>query len=148
MKMSNELVIGAPAARIFGFASHTERWPEWLPHYRYVRVLSQNGSERTVEMAARRGWIPVRWRAVQYNDSATPLIRFRHIAGWTRGMDVEWQFEPRGDATMVRIVHDLTFRFPFAARFIERRVVGEFFIHSIANRTLARFKELAETFAP
>jgi len=144
MKMSNEIVIDAPAERIYDFASRTERWPEWLPHYRYVRVLSQNGAERTVEMAARRGWIPVRWRALQYNDAEVPRIRFRHIAGWTQGMDVEWQFEPRGAGTMVRIVHDLQFRFPLAARFIEQRIVGDFFIHAIANRTLARFKQLAE----
>ena len=144
MKMCNEIVIEAPAARIFDFASRTERWPEWLPHYRYVHVLDRNGPERTIEMAARRGWIPVRWRAVQRNDATVPSIRFRHVAGWTRGMDVEWQFEPNGDATTVRIVHDLTFRFPIAVRFLEQRIVGEFFIHSIANRTLARFKELAE----
>ncbi|MBV9271733.1 MAG: SRPBCC family protein [Candidatus Eremiobacteraeota bacterium] len=145
MKMTNEIVIAASAERIFYFASRTERWPEWLSHYRYVHVLSERNGERTVEMAARRGWIPVRWRALQYNDSRTPRIRFRHVAGWTRGMDVEWQFEPREDATLVRIVHDLTFRFPAVARFLERRIVGDFFIHSIANRTLARFKELSES---
>lgn len=144
MKIENAVEMDAPAHRIYELASATERWPEYLPHYRYVRVLRDDGDERLVEMAARRGWIPVRWRALQRNDGVTPHIAFRHVEGWTKGMEVEWVFEPRGDRTMVRIVHDLTFRFPVAARFVERYVVSNFFIHSIANRTLLRFKELVE----
>lgn len=144
MRMTNEITIAASPARIFEFASRTEMWPQWLPHYRYVRVIEEDGAMRIVEMAARRDWIPVRWRAVQHNDAQTPVVHFRHVAGWTRGMEVAWLFEPHGNATRVRIVHELTFRFPVLARFIERRIIGEFFVHAIANRTLARFKELAE----
>lgn len=144
MRIENAVVMDAPPQRIYELARDTERWPDYLPHYRYVRVLREEGGEKLIEMAARRGWIPVRWRALQRNDDAMPRIAFRHVGGWTKGMEVEWLFEPQGDRTVVRIVHDLTFHFPVAQRFVERHIVSNFFIHAIANRTLMRFKRLVE----
>jgi len=45
----------------------------------------------------------------------------------------------------VTIVHDLDYaRRPFLPEWFGRAVVGDFFIQSIAGRTLARMKELAE----
>jgi ribosome-associated toxin RatA of RatAB toxin-antitoxin module len=126
-------------------ASATERWPELLPHYRWVRVLAENGPARTVEMAARHGFVPLRWTAEQLNDPARPHIAFHHVAGPTRGMDVEWIFTPLdANRTRVQIVHRLAFRFPFAADFFGKYVVSDIFIHGVANATLACMKRLAE----
>lgn len=141
---TNAILINASPQTIFRLAAPTERWPEYLPHYRWVRILSGDERFRTVEMAAWRDGIPIRWVAEQINDPDIPHIRFRHVAGWTKGMDVEWIFTPLGDQTEVQIVHRLTFRFPFASRWIGEHVVGDFFISNIANKTLARMKRLAE----
>lgn len=143
--MTNSIRIHAPAKRIYELASATERWPELLPHYRYVHVLESEGAHRTVEMAARRGAIPVRWTAEQRNDPVLPAIYFRHVRGWTRGMDVVWHFEEDNDGTTVSIVHDVTFQFPIAAAALEKYVVCRYFIHGIAMRTLSRMKQLAES---
>jgi uncharacterized membrane protein len=135
--MSNEITIAAPPQRIFAHASDTPHWPQMLPHYRYVHVLSSEGSRRVVEMAARRGRIPVRWRAEQINDPAAPGIFFRHLAGWTKGMRVWWRFTAlHNGKTRVRIDHELDS--PLAP------FIGRFFIHPIASRTLARMKEICE----
>jgi hypothetical protein len=110
-----------------------------------VRVLAQNGAARTVEMAARHGFVPLRWTAEQTNDALRPHIAFHHIKGPTSGMDVEWIFTPLGDrVTRVQIVHRLAFRFPIAADFFGKYVVSDIFIHGVANKTLARMKQLAE----
>jgi ribosome-associated toxin RatA of RatAB toxin-antitoxin module len=141
---TNSILIDAPPQAIFRLAAATERWPEYLPHYRRVTVLSGDDLHRTVEMAAWRDVIPIRWVADQINDPVTPHIRFVHVAGWTKGMDVEWIFTPRGAQTQVEIVHRLTFAFPFAAEWIGEHIVGDFFIHDVASKTLARMKRLAE----
>lgn len=141
---SNVIVIDAPAKTIYEVAAATERWPEILPHYRYVRILSGDELRRTVEMAAWRTWIPIRWVAEQINSPDIPHIRFRHIAGWTKGMDVEWIFTPQGSSTRVEIVHRLAFQFPFAADWLGEHVVGGFFIRYVANSTLACMKRLLE----
>jgi hypothetical protein len=88
-------------------------------------------------MAARRGKIPVRWRAEQINDPEKPQIFFRHLGGWTRGMRVYWRFTAlHNGKTRVRIDHELNS--PLAP------FIGRFFIDPIATRTLARMKELCE----
>ena len=138
------IAIAAPAQNVYALASATERWPILLPHYRFVRVLSVDGDVRTVEMAARRGQIPIRWVAEQRNDPKKPSICFRHIAGWTKGMEVEWRFAERGGETIVSISHSLDFEFPIASAFIEKHVIAEYFIDGVAKQTLAQFKRLAE----
>lgn len=140
----NEIEIAAPAATIFALASATERWPEILPHYRYVRVIARSGATRTVEMGASRDGIPISWTAEQTDDAERPSIRFKHVRGWTRGMDVEWRFDPSPTGTRVTIEHHLQFLFPLAAEWLGEHVVGEFFVHDVASKTLARIKSLAE----
>lgn len=138
--------IRAPADAIYRLAQDIARWPELLPHYRYVKVLRESDGERVAVMAARRGWIPVTWKALERLDPITPRIEFRHLSGWTVGMEVAWNFEKIDGGTRVSIAHDLDFRrLPFGRRWIGNRVIGEFFIQSIAGRTLARMKELAES---
>lgn len=137
MHVSNEIVINAPAERIFERASATPRWPQMLPHYRYVRVLSSDGARSVVRMGARRGPIPVSWRAEQINDPAIPQIFFRHLGGWTKGMRVFWRFTSLDSgATHVCIDHDLDS--PLAP------IIAKFFIDPIATRTLSRMKALCE----
>ena len=137
MNVTNEIFVNAPAMRIFEYAGATERWPELLPHYRFVRVLERVGQRRIVEMAARRGLIPVRWRAEQVNDPVTPRITFRHVSGWTKGMEVVWRFEPTETGTKVSIEHEL--RSPIAP------IAAKYFIDPIASRTLACMKRIAES---
>ena len=144
MRSVTSVTIDAPASHIYALAHETERWPQMLPHYRFVRVLEKEDHMRIVEMAARRGPFPVRWTAVQRNDPQTPAIFFRHVRGWTKGMEVLWTFEERDGKTVVSIVHDVAFRFPIFAKAIEKNIVTRFFIEGIATRTLARFRELAE----
>ena len=113
-----------------------------------MRVLHDDGTTRTVEMAARHLGVPLRWTATQTNDPVRPHIAFHHIAGPTRGMDVEWIFTPlAAGRTRVQIVHHLTFMFPVAAEFFGRYVVSDIFIHGVASKTLAHMKRLAEAAA-
>ncbi len=143
-RTSNEIEIEACAATIYALASATERWPEFLPHYRYVRVLASDGAMRTVEMGATRDGIPIAWTAEQTNDPKGPSIRFRHVRGWTRGMDVHWRFDRTETGTRVTIEHRLKFAFPFASDWFGEHIIGNFFVRNVANKTLARMKTLAE----
>jgi ribosome-associated toxin RatA of RatAB toxin-antitoxin module len=145
MHAATSIDIAAPAHDIYALAQDVGRWPELLPHYRYVRVLRESAGERLAEMAARRGQIGVRWTAIERLDPITPRIEFSHVSGWTVGMEVAWRFEPLPGGTRVVIEHDLDFRLvPLFGDWIGRRIIGDFFIQSIASQTLARFKVLAE----
>ena len=141
------IAIGAPAAAIYALAAATPRWPLILPHYRYVRVRERDGARLVVEMAAWRHIFPLRWVAEQINDAQRPHIAFRHIAGPTRGMEVEWLFESAGDITHVTIVHRLDFALPMLSSVLGRYVVGGYFIAGVAERTLSCMKRVAEAAA-
>jgi len=138
------ILIAAEPASIYPLAAAVERWPELLPHYRWVRILRAEGPCRLVEMAARRDRIPVRWWAEQRLDPETPRIRFKHVRGATAGMEVEWTFESAADGTLVRVAHDLHPRSP-VSRFVAEHIIGPYFIENIAGKTLRCIKQLAES---
>jgi ribosome-associated toxin RatA of RatAB toxin-antitoxin module len=133
----------APYERVFDLAAEVERWPELLPHYRYVRRLPDL-PERHFEMGASRGPIPVRWRAIQRPLPDERRIEFVHTGGVTRGMEVAWRFEERNGALDVSIEHELELEWPIIGGFAADHVIGPQFIEAIAGRTLRRVKELAE----
>lgn len=134
----------APAAPVYALAADVLRWPELLPHYRWVTLLERKGGTSLVEMAARRGGIPVWWQAVQQLFPNEPRITFRHVAGLTRGMEVEWSFHERDGRTLVRIAHALTLHWPLIGEWAADEVVGPQFVDYIARRTLRCFAAAAE----
>ena len=136
--------IRAPYERIFPLAAEIERWPERLPHYRYVRRVPSSNGERRFAMGARRGPIPVRWEAVQRPLPEQRTIEFPHPGGVTRGMVVAWRFEPRVGGWDVSIHHALELHWPIVGGFAAAKVIGPQFIDAIAGRTLRRVKALAE----
>ena len=144
----NSVEIAAPAQAVYALAASTENWPRILPHYRYVRVLERRGPTQVVAMGARQDVFPIAWIAEQTNDPRTPHIAFRHVRGWTRGMEVEWIFTPLAGGTRVTIEHRLEFLFPVAAEWLGKHLVSGYFVHGVAAKTLARMKQLAERGAP
>ena len=144
MRSEIHQVMRAPFDRIFDLAADVERWPDRLPHYRYVRRLPGANGERRFAMGARRGPFPVRWEAIQRPLPDERRIEFVHTGGVTRGMRVAWRFEQRDDAIDVSIEHELDLGWPFIGAFAAEHVIGPQFVEAIAGRTLRRVKELAE----
>lgn len=141
--------VAAPADRVFALARDVVRWDRLLPHYARSRGLENrvDGSV-VVEFVARRPFpllgvlglgIPVAWRARTWNEPSTRQLRFIHVGGATKGMDVTWRIEPAEDGCHVAIDHDFRPRFAPFAGFVDRA-----FTRPIAGRTLATFKALAE----
>src|SRR5687768_2540866 len=99
MSTIDDELVHAPLERIFGIAADVERWPEHLPHYRFVRMNERDSrGGGIVEMSANRPFGPLNWPTWWESEmevrrpggSAPPVIRFRHVRGITKGMDVEW----------------------------------------------------------
>lgn len=139
----------ASLARAFACAREVERWPEWLPHYRWVRFLERRADGGVVEMAAWRPFGPARWPTWWVSemtiDPATPAVRYRHVRGITRHMDVEWSFAPAGAGTVVTITHRWNGPpWPLLRRAAADVVIGPLFVHAIAERTLAGIARVAE----
>lgn len=139
MNTESSIVIRAPKQRIFDIASDLSRWPELLPHYRYIDYLERGDDRHIVRMACHRDGIPISWVSEQIIDRERLEIHFLHLRAFTKGMAVVWTFDERPEGTLVRIVHVLRFRVPALAPLAEP-IIGGFFVENIANKTLRAFK--------
>ena len=147
MHRSNEIQIDGDLDTVYRLGSQIERWPDLLPHYRSVDILMQEGNRYVARMRASRDGIPVSWVCQQVRDPDTPRIYFRHVGGFTKGMRVTWTFDERPDGVTVCITHDFDKGWRPAAfdQLVSDRIVGQFFVSNIANKTLAMVKLLAES---
>lgn len=151
MRVCDRISIHAPLARVFALARDVERWPELLPHYRWVRMLERRPDGGRVEMAAWRPFgpppfrYPTWWVSEMHVDPDQALIRYRHVAGITTGMEVRWQLAEATGGVAVEIVHEWAGPgWPLVGRFAADAVIGPVFVHGIAGRTLAGIRRRAE----
>jgi hypothetical protein len=148
----DERFVRAPVREIFAFARDVEHWPVHLRHYRWVRFRERSADGGgIVEMAAWRPFGPLRWPTWWVSrmaiDAGAGEIRYRHIRGITRGMNVVWQLSPldRGARVDIAVEHAWSGPpWPLVGAPIAGLVIGPVFIHGIASRTLAGLKRHLE----
>jgi ribosome-associated toxin RatA of RatAB toxin-antitoxin module len=139
MQTGNSILITAPRLEIFETAADLARWPDILPHYRYVHFLERSPERDLVKMAATRSGIPISWTSEFVADRERVELRFLHLKAFTRGMRVVWTFRETSAGVLVEIMHELHFRVPALAPIAEP-IIGGFFIHHVANDTLRCMK--------
>ena len=143
-------MIRAPIDRVLQVAADVERWPQILSHYRWVRFLERRNGGGTVEMAAWRPFgafrYPTWWVSEMTVDRRAREIRYRHIRGITRQMDVVWRLVEGPEGVAVTIVHEWRGpAWPLIGPLVAQLVIGPVFIHGIASRTLAGLKRVLES---
>jgi ribosome-associated toxin RatA of RatAB toxin-antitoxin module len=143
MHKTNSILMHAPKMAIFETAANLELWPKILPHYRYIRYLERGPDRNVVVMAARRSGIPISWTSEQLVDRDRLEIHFLHLKAWTKGMRVAWTFSDTEDGVLVTIAHDLRFRVSALGPVVSP-IIGDFFIHNVANKTLRCMKAYVE----
>jgi hypothetical protein len=94
-------------------------------------------------MAAMRSGIPISWTSEQIIDREKCEIHFRHVKAWTKGMHVVWTFTDMPEGVLVEISHDLQFRVRALGPIVDP-IIGSFFIHNVANKTLHCMKAYVE----
>jgi ribosome-associated toxin RatA of RatAB toxin-antitoxin module len=144
MRKTNSIIMRAPKTLIFETAANLELWPRILPHYRYIRYLEKSPERNLVVMAAKRSGIPITWTSIEEIDRERMEVRFQHLKAFTKGMEVVWTFTETPDGVRVEIMHDLKFRVPALAPLMEP-IIGGFFIHHVANKTLHCMKDYVES---
>jgi ribosome-associated toxin RatA of RatAB toxin-antitoxin module len=151
LKTIDERIVRAPPDVCFRVAADVERWPEILPHYRWVRFIRKDGfAAGLVEMAAWRRFGPLPWPtwwiSEMTNDPVARTVTYQHVYGITSGMDVLWEVTPLPDGhTHLRITHDWTGpEWPLIGGIAANLVIGPHFVSAIAGRTLAGVAREAE----
>jgi ribosome-associated toxin RatA of RatAB toxin-antitoxin module len=147
----DEFLVRAPADVCFRVAADVERWPAILPHYRWVRFKEKRAfGDGIVEMAAWRHFAggvryPTWWVSQMHCDPSEPAVYYKHIDGITRGMDVKWELNPRGNETFIRLFHTWDGpAWPLISSIAANLVIGPHFVSAIAQKTLAGVAREAE----
>jgi ribosome-associated toxin RatA of RatAB toxin-antitoxin module len=143
MRKANSIIMQAPKVSIFETAANLELWPKILPHYRYIHYLERSPNRNVVIMAATRSGIPIKWTSEQIIDRQKVEVHFNHLKAMTKGMHVVWTFTETPAGVRVEIVHDLRFRIPALAPIVDL-IIGNFFIHNVAGKTLRCMKAYVE----
>ena len=151
MRTAIAIGIGALPREVFDLSRDVSRWPALLPHYLYVTIQSRDVGRVRVTMSAVRRFgpvaIPVTWQSDNWTDDSDPhdlRLRFVHVAGPTRGMDVTWHIEPSPQGSRVTIVHDFSRPLPIVGSELFPALIDRVFVRAIAGKTLSTFKRLAE----
>ena len=149
MHTRDEITINGSLERAFEVASDVERWPTFLPHYRWVKMREPRNGTPIVEMAAWRPFgmvkYPTWWVSEMEVVPGERQVRYSHIRGITAGMDVVWQLTQRDDDVHVSIVHEWEGPgWPLIGGIAAHLVIGPVFIREIARRTLEGVKSESE----
>ena len=149
MQTVDRITARGSISRAFQIASDVERWPEFLPHYRWVRMLERYDNGGLVEMAAWRPFgvvkYPTWWVSEMIVIPAEHRVLYKHVKGVTKGMEVEWRLTEVAETVDITIVHEWAGpRWPLIGKLAAELVIGPVFIHAIASRTLAGVKNNTE----
>jgi ribosome-associated toxin RatA of RatAB toxin-antitoxin module len=151
MTIIDEQLIRSPAGICFNVAADVERWPDILPHYRFVRFREKTALGRgVVEMSAYRRFAPglnypTWWVSQMRAEPGEHAVYYTHIEGVTRGMDVKWELHPRGNETFIRLFHTWDGpAWPIISGLAAKLVILPHFVSAIAQRTLAGVAREAE----
>jgi ribosome-associated toxin RatA of RatAB toxin-antitoxin module len=153
MKQRHVLVINAPLNRIFSAASDIARWPEFMPHYRYNRYISQTPSGGVVKSACGRLGITTTWFSKFHIDTQKHQMEFEILKSTfnaVRGMKVHWSFVPiRAGSVRVSIVNELpNSNWSMLSKGASDWILHHFFIGDISTQTLLALKRKVETRVP
>jgi len=149
MRTVDRIRVHGEIKRVFEVSSNVERWPEFLPHYRWVKMIERHSSGGLVEMAAWRpfGFLkyPTWWISEMEVFRDQRRVCYRHLRGITAGMEVEWNLAERDGMVDITILHEWTGpRWPLIGQLAANLVIGPVFIHGIASRTLQGVKRETE----
>ena len=126
-----ELVIGAPADRVYSLAKEVERLPEFLPGVEKVTVRLREGSRTVSEWV---GLIPefkrkIRWVEEDLWDDTARRCEFRATSGdWDRYEGV-WAFAERGGDTHVSLQISYEYDVPLIGALIRK------LLHKLVERS-------------
>lgn len=149
MYTRNEITINCDKHTAFRYARQVEQWPSLLGHYRDVQ-FEQGSSERggVVLMRAVRPFKPFKWPVWWVSemqvDEQQCSVYYKHVRGVTSGMEVEWQIEPLAERDQVTVIIIHRWLQPPFGRRLASDMIGEVFVHAIADRTLQGLKERIE----
>lgn len=111
-------IIKANKAKVYSVAREMEKFPEFMPDIKKVKILERAGNKTVTEWESLLEDTPINWKEQDEFDDAKPAIKFSLIEGDLDKLDGEWKFEDDGEATKVTLFLDYDFGMPAFERIV------------------------------
>ncbi|MFH1562292.1 MAG: SRPBCC family protein [Nitrospirota bacterium] len=139
----NSILIKADMNRVFSVAADMEKYPEFIPSYKEVKVVSREGNKMIVERIGQVGKKAVKWKScvtIEPNKS----IKAEQLEGPIKGMQIQWLFENTKDGVQITLTHDFEYKkIPLIGNLIGKLIVARI-VKKMAEETLKGIKGRAE----
>jgi len=143
ISVKNEIIIDAPLSVVFNIASDVEKYPEFIPTYKKVKIIEQDGERMIVQREGMAWGKLVNWSSEVW-ISPNISIKAIQLEGLLQGMRIEWQFEEIDDRTRILLVHNFEYkRIPFIGNLIARFIIARI-VSRMAEETLKGIKGMSE----
>ncbi len=144
----NSILIKADINRVFSVATDMEKYPEFIPSYKEVKVVSREGNKMIVERSGQVGKKTVKWKSCV---TLTPpkSIHAEQLEGPIKGMQIQWLFEDTRDGVKITLTHDFEYKkIPLLGNLIGRLIVARI-VKKMAEETLKGIsKRVSVNFQP
>lgn len=121
-ELHSEILIDAPARRVYELAKDVERFPEFLPNVEQVTIQSREGDRTVSEWV---GLVPefrraIRWVEEDRWDDEALRCEFRCLSGdWDR-YEGTWSFAQAEEKCQVRLDISYEYHVPLVGPLIKR----------------------------
>jgi len=146
MRLEDAIVINCPSTRLYAMLSDVESHAALLPGYRESRIVEHIGNDCVLQREAIINGTLRRWKS-QVHFEQERALHFRQLEGPFEGMRVLWDLEPKGAATELRIVHEVSIK-PWWKKWWMELVIAKPAIERTARIVLESIKMAAEARVP
>ncbi|MEW6606211.1 MAG: SRPBCC family protein [bacterium] len=143
IQTKNTIIINKDIDKVFEIATDFERYPEFIPTYKKVKIIEKNADNIIIERSGMAGGKEITWRSLvklEKNKSITA----EQLAGPIPGMKIEWLFEEVGNTTKITLIHNFEYKkIPLIGPIIGKFIVAKI-VYKMADDTLKAIKNRVE----
>lgn len=125
IRTENIIIINENINKVFEVAVDFERYPEFIPTYKEIKVVKKEGNKMIVERKSVVGKKEVKWRSsviIEPNKSITA----EQLEGPIPGMKIEWLFEEIEGKTKITLIHNFEYKkIPVIGHIIGKLIVAK-----------------------
>lgn len=143
-RIDSHLLVNADVDRVFALARDIERFPEFMPDLKSVRILEREGNRVISEWVGviTRFHHEMKWTEEDIWDEAARTCTFRQIKGDFQQYEGIWRFEPAPEGTAMHLQIDYRYEVPLIGPLI--RALVERLMQENAEAMLSAIKAQAE----
>ena len=116
--VESSITIQGRREAVYELAKDMERYPEYMPDVKSVKVVERNGNKTVTDWETSVEEIPICWKETDEFDDGNLRIRYALVEGDLDKFEGEWIFQDDEGKTKVTLTVDFDFGMPTLAELI------------------------------